>query len=66
MLEAYHRARITDIRARAAGIEMLNRTSMLSVPSLRDARATALQGLHGIAPLRKSVMQLGLGMPRNG
>jgi 2-octaprenyl-6-methoxyphenol hydroxylase len=39
---------------------------MLSVPTLRDARAAALQGLHGIAPLRKSVMQLGLGLPREG
>jgi len=66
MLDAYHRARITDIRARAAGIEMLNRTSMLSVPFLRDTRAAALKGLHGIAPLRKSVMQLGLGLPKSG
>ena len=66
MLDAYHRDRITDIRTRAAGIEILNRTSMLSVPTLRDARAAALQGLHGIAPLRKSVMQLGLGLPREG
>jgi 2-octaprenyl-6-methoxyphenol hydroxylase len=65
MLDAYHRDRITDIRTRAAGIEILNRTSMLSVPALRDARAAALQGLHGIAPLRKSVMQLGLGLPRD-
>ena len=66
MLDAYHSARIIDIRARAAGIEMLNRTSMLSVPFLRDARAGALKGLHGIAPLRKSVMQLGLGLPKSG
>ena len=66
MLDAYHCDRITDIRTRAAGIEILNRTSMLSVPTLRDARAAALKGLHGIAPLRKSVMQLGLGLPREG
>ena len=66
MLEAYHRARITDIRARAAGIEMLNRTSMLSALPLREARAAALQALHGIAPLRQTVMQLGLGVPKGG
>ena len=61
MLDAYHRARITDIRARVAGITLLNRTSMLSAAPLRDARAHALDALYGIAPLRKTLMQLGLG-----
>lgn len=61
MLEAYHRARITDIRARVAGITLLNRASMLSAPALRDARATALNALYSVSPLRKTLMQLGLG-----
>ena len=64
MLERYHRSRIADIRARAAGIEALNRASMLAAQPLRDARAAALRGLHGLGPLRKSVMQLGLGVPK--
>ncbi|MGR3375078.1 UbiH/UbiF family hydroxylase [Salipiger abyssi] len=61
MLEAYHRKRIVDIRARVAGITLLNKTSMLSAPPLRDARAKALDALYGITPVRKTLMQLGLG-----
>ncbi len=61
MLDAYHNARITDIRTRIAGITMLNRTSMLSARPLRDARAAGLHALYSFAPLRKSIMQLGLG-----
>lgn len=61
MLERYHRQRIVDIRARVAGITLLNRTSMLSAPPLRDARAKALDALYGIAPVRRTLMQLGLG-----
>ncbi|WP_417723997.1 UbiH/UbiF family hydroxylase [Salipiger sp.] len=61
MLDSYHRGRITDLRARVAGITLLNRTSMLSTPALRDARAKALDALYGMAPLRRTLMQLGLG-----
>ena len=61
MLERYHRQRILDIRARVAGITLLNRTSMLSAPPLRDARAKALDAFYGIAPVRRTLMQLGLG-----
>lgn len=61
MLDAYHKARIGDIRLRVAGITMLNRTSMLSAPPLRDARAAGLNALYSFAPLRKSIMQMGLG-----
>ncbi len=61
MLASYHRQRIVDIRARVAGITLLNRTSMLSAPPLRDARAKALDAFYGIAPVRRTLMQLGLG-----
>lgn len=61
MLDAYHSARINDIRMRVAGITLLNRTSMLSAPPLRDARAAGLNALYSFAPLRKSIMQMGLG-----
>ena len=49
------------MRARVAGITLLNRTSMLSAPLLRDARAKALDALYGVTPVRKTLMQLGLG-----
>lgn len=61
MLDAYHKARMPDIRARVAGITLLNRTSMLSNPLLRDARAKGLDALYTLKPVRKTLMQLGLG-----
>ncbi|NDV98887.1 UbiH/UbiF family hydroxylase [Salipiger sp. PrR002] len=61
MLDAYARKRMPDIRARVAGITALNRTSMLSNPLLRDARATALDALYGVTSVRKTLMQMGLG-----
>lgn len=61
MLDAYHDARIADIRARVAGITALNRISMLSPQPLRDLRAQGLDALYSVAPLRRTLMQLGLG-----
>ncbi|WP_245710851.1 UbiH/UbiF family hydroxylase [Citreimonas salinaria] len=61
MLDAYHNSRIADIRARVAGITALNRISMLSPQPLRDLRAQGLDALYAVAPLRRTLMQLGLG-----
>ncbi len=61
MLDAYQRRRMPDIRARVAGITLLNRTSMLSAPALRDLRAKGLDALYSARPIRRSLMQLGLG-----
>ncbi len=61
MLDAYHRARIADIRARVAGITALNRISMVSTPALRDLRARGLDALYSLTPVRRTLMQLGLG-----
>ncbi|MDP4990453.1 MAG: FAD-dependent monooxygenase, partial [Marivita lacus] len=61
MLDAYHQNRIADIRARVAGITLLNRTSMLSAQPLREIRATGLDALYTLKPVRKTLMQLGLG-----
>lgn len=61
MLDAYHRARIADIRARVAGITALNRISQLSTEPLRDMRAKGLDALYSLKPVRTSLMRLGLG-----
>lgn len=61
MLDQYHRSRINDIRARVAGITALNKTSMLTNPFLRNVRAKGMTALHDIKPVRKTLMQLGLG-----
>lgn len=61
MLDAYHRTRIADIRARVAGIAALNRISQLSTEPLRDIRAKGLDALYSLKPVRTSLMRLGLG-----
>ena len=61
MLDRYHRKRHADIRTRVAGIDLLNRASMMEARPLRDARAMGLNAIYALAPVRKSLMQLGLG-----
>ncbi|AUC51945.1 2-octaprenyl-6-methoxyphenyl hydroxylase [Sagittula sp. P11] len=61
MLDTYHRRRITDIRARVAGITALNRISQMSSQPLRDLRARGLDALYGLKPVRTSLMKMGLG-----
>ncbi|RKF16055.1 UbiH/UbiF family hydroxylase [Roseovarius spongiae] len=61
MLDAYHRARHLDVRARVAGIDLLNRASMVQARPLRDARAMGLNALHALAPVRRRLMRMGLG-----
>ncbi len=62
MLEAYHKARHNDIRLRVQGIDLLNRASMVSAQPLRDARAKGLDALYALAPVRRTLMQMGLGV----
>tara|TARA_R110002110_G_scaffold76905_6_gene202322 strand:+ start:89 stop:1285 length:1197 start_codon:yes stop_codon:yes gene_type:complete len=62
MLEAYHKARYADIQLRVRGIDLLNRASQASSPLARDARAAGLNALYAMAPVRKMLMQMGLGM----
>ena len=62
MLDAYHRARHAEVTIRVTGIDLLNRASMLSAQPLRDARARALDALYAMAPVRKTLMQMGLGV----
>jgi 2-octaprenyl-6-methoxyphenol hydroxylase len=47
---------------RVRGIDLLNRASQASAPIARDARATGLNALYAMAPVRKMLMEMGLGM----
>jgi len=62
MLEAYQRRRLPDVKLRLAGIDALNRASMMESQPMRNARAGALHALYSLAPVRKGLMQLGIGM----
>ncbi len=62
MLQAFEKKRHLEVKARAAGIDLLNRTSMLSEPFLRDLRAGALNALYSLGPVRKTLMKAGLGV----
>ncbi|WP_299352036.1 UbiH/UbiF family hydroxylase [uncultured Shimia sp.] len=62
MLETYHRKRFTEVKLRVKGIDMLNRASMVETRALRDVRAAGLNALYSLAPVRKTLMQMGLGV----
>ncbi|NDD42820.1 MAG: UbiH/UbiF family hydroxylase, partial [Rhodobacteraceae bacterium] len=44
------------------GITMLNRASMFDDQPLRDLRATGLSALYALPLVRKTLMQMGLGL----
>ena len=62
MLDAYAQARRGDVAMRVAGIDMLNRASMMGAQGLRDLRAGALDMLYSVAPVRRTLMRTGLGL----
>ena len=62
MLSAYHKARHNEIMLRVKGIDLLNRSSMIEVRPLRDLRAMGLNALYSLAPVRRTLMQMGLGV----
>jgi 2-octaprenyl-6-methoxyphenol hydroxylase len=61
LLRRYSRARHGELLLRIAGLDALNRAAMAGARPLRDLRRTGLHALHGIAPLRRTAMRLGLG-----
>jgi len=62
MLTRYNRRRWPEVKARVTGIDLLNRASMLSAPLMRDLRAGALNALYAAGPVRRGLMQAGLGL----
>ena len=61
MLDAYARARRADVTGRVAGVDLLNRMSIAGIAPLQALRGAGIAALHDIAPLRRSVMRLGMG-----
>ncbi|MBD3663729.1 UbiH/UbiF family hydroxylase [Sulfitobacter sp. TSTF-M16] len=61
MLHAYHKARYSDVLLRVRGIDLLNRASQASSQPARDLRAAGLNALYAMGPVRKMLMQMGLG-----
>lgn len=61
MLAEYHSTRHRDISLRVKGVDLLNRASRAENPLLRDMRAKGVEALYSFAPLRKTIMRLGLG-----
>lgn len=62
MLDAYHRRRRPEVKLRLQGVDLLNRASMLQAQPLRDLRAAALNTLYTLGPVRRGLMQMGIGM----
>ncbi len=62
MLDAYHKARFGNIQLRLRGIDLLNRASQATTPLARDARAKGLSALYALPPVRRMLMEMGLGM----
>lgn len=61
MLDAYGRKRHPDIKLRVTGIDALNRASIAGSPMMQSLRAKGIEALYGVAPVRQTLMQLGLG-----
>ncbi|WP_458790969.1 UbiH/UbiF family hydroxylase [Yoonia sp. MH D7] len=61
MLDAYQKARYGDIKLRITGIDALNRASIAGSPLIQDLRAAGIKALYGAGPLRRKLMELGLG-----
>jgi 2-octaprenyl-6-methoxyphenol hydroxylase len=46
---------------RVAGVDALNRAAMAGWQPFRDLRRAGLRALHGVTPIRRAAMRLGLG-----
>ena len=61
MLAAYEATRERDIRARAAVIDLFNRVCRSGEAPVQALRLAGMKAVHGILPLRRTVMRAGLG-----
>ncbi len=61
LLRRYARARHAEVTARVMGVDALNRASMVGGQQLRDMRMRALDAIYRVRPVRRVLMQAGLG-----
>ena len=61
MLDSYARARHPDIKLRVTGIDALNRASIAGSPMMQSLRSKGIEALYGVTPVRRTLMQMGLG-----
>jgi len=61
MLDAYNAARHRDVRMRVTGIDALNRASIAGSSLAQDLRVAGIKALYGAVPVRRKLMELGLG-----
>ncbi|MEM9852728.1 MAG: FAD-dependent monooxygenase, partial [Pseudomonadota bacterium] len=64
MLATYARRRHPDINLRMAGVDALNRAAIAGSDAWTALRMRGMQTLHGVTPLRRTAMRLGLGAGR--
>jgi 2-octaprenyl-6-methoxyphenol hydroxylase len=60
--DAYDRKRQVDVKARTAGVDMMNRSLLTDFLPVQFARSLGLTALGSISPLRKMAMYQGIGM----
>lgn len=61
MLDSYARKRHPDIKLRITGIDALNRASIAGSPTMQTLRTKGIEALYGVTPVRRTLMQIGLG-----
>ena len=61
MLDTYASQRRNDIHMRARVIDLFNRVCKSNAPPVQALRLAGLKAVHDIAPVRRAVMQAGLG-----
>ncbi len=61
MLDTYARQRHPDIKLRVTGIDALNRASIAGNPMMQSLRSKGIEALYGVTPIRRTLMQMGLG-----
>ena len=61
VLDAFDADRHSHARLRVSGIDALNRASIAGNPMLQTLRAHGIKALYGAAPVRRKLMEMGLG-----